>query len=50
MPSKKLAPLAAVCAMLVAAPAAHANHIPPNLGLQVTSVDPATRTLHVLSR
>ena len=45
MPSKKLATLAALGALLVAAPAAHANHIQPNLGLEVTAVDPATRTV-----
>jgi hypothetical protein len=31
--------------LLVSAPAAQANHIRPNLGLEVTSVDPATRTV-----
>ena len=45
MPSKKLATLAALGAMVVAAPAAHANHVQPNLGLEVTAVDPATRTV-----
>jgi hypothetical protein len=45
MPSKKLATLAGVGALLVAAPAAHANHVQPNLGLEVTAVDPATRTV-----
>jgi hypothetical protein len=45
MKSKTLAVLAAVCAALAAAPAAHANHLAPNLGIQVVSIDPATRTV-----
>jgi hypothetical protein len=45
MKSRTLAVLAVVGAALLAAPAAQAHHVPPNLGLQVTSVDPATRTV-----
>ena len=42
----QLAPLAAVAALLVAAPAAQADHIPSNLGIEVTAVDPASRTVN----
>jgi hypothetical protein len=44
-PRKKLATLAALGVMLVAAPAAHANPVSPNLGLKITAVDAATRTI-----
>jgi hypothetical protein len=43
--TRTLASLAALGALAVAAPAAHADHVKPNLGLEVTSVDPATRTV-----
>jgi hypothetical protein len=43
--SRTLASLAALGALLVAAPAANASHLPPNLGLEVTKVDPATRSV-----
>jgi hypothetical protein len=45
MPRKKLATLIAVGALLVAAPAAEADHPKPNLGLEITAVDAATRTV-----
>jgi hypothetical protein len=45
MKSRMLASLTALAAMMVAAPSAHADHIKPNLGIEVTSVDPATRTV-----
>lgn len=45
MPSPKLIVLAALTAVMVAAPAAQANHIRPNLGLEVIAVDPATRSV-----
>jgi hypothetical protein len=37
--------LAVAVAALVAAPKAHANHIPSNMGIQVTSIDPGARTV-----
>lgn len=35
-------------ALAMAAPAAQASHIRPNLGIQVTAVDPATRTVEAI--
>lgn len=43
--NKHLAAAAAVAALLVAAPAAQADHVPSNLGIEVTAVDPASRTV-----
>lgn len=45
MPSKTLATVVVFGAMLALAPAAHADHVKPNLGLEVTSADAATRTV-----
>jgi hypothetical protein len=45
MPSKKLVSLVAAAALLVVVPAAQANHVKPNLGIEVTAVDPLTRTV-----
>jgi hypothetical protein len=45
MKSRTLAVLAAAVAALVAAPAAQANHMPANMGIEVTAVDPAARTV-----
>ena len=42
---KTLAVLAAAAAFGGAASTAHANHVAPNLGIEVTAVDPATRTV-----
>src|SRR5215216_2839357 len=44
MPSKKLVSLVAAAALLVVAPA-QANHVKPNLGIEVTAADPLTRTV-----
>jgi hypothetical protein len=46
--SRTLASLAALGALLVAAPAANASHLPPNLGIEVLRVDPATRTVEAI--
>lgn len=40
-----IAVLAVATSMAVAAPAAYSNHVEPNLGIDVTSVDAATRTV-----
>jgi hypothetical protein len=45
MKSRTLAVFAVAVAALLAAPAAQANHIPSNLGLEITAVDPAARTV-----
>ena len=45
MPSKKLAAVIAFGVLLAAPPVANADHVEPNLGLEVTAVDPSTRTV-----
>ena len=45
MKSRTLAVIAAVGVALAIGPAAKANHIPANMGLEVTAVDPAARTV-----
>lgn len=45
MSNHKLAMLIAFGAVLVTAPVAHADHVKSSLGLEVTAVDPASRTV-----